>query len=54
MFEGKNFVIFRILDLPIFNLIRLSIISHAKSVLRLFKMVFSDNSKYILKMLIRA
>ena len=34
--EGESFVIFRIIDLPIFNLICFSYISPAMSVLRLF------------------
>ena len=42
--EGVTFF-FRVLDLPIFNINRLSYISQAKSMLRLFKYFFNKNFK---------
>ena len=42
--EGVTF--FSILDLPLFNITRMSYISQAKSMLRLFKYFFNENFKY--------
>ena len=42
----RKVIFFRVLDLPTFNINRLSYISQAKSMLRLFKSLFNKKFKY--------